>query len=118
MKQLWLLSNDYFFSSQLKGDVQRLGLALQQIATADGLLEQLGDNSEDSLVLIDLTLGSLDLEVISKLKTLSPPPVAIIAYGPHVAAGKLSAAREAGCDQVLTRGQAHSEIANVLGQFL
>ena len=115
---IWLLSTDYFFSSQLQGDLQRLGVVLHQVATSDLLLEKVKANDAESFVLIDLTLPELSFEIVSQLKTIDRPPKAIIAYGPHVAEGKLAAAKAAGCDQVLTRGQAHREMPTVLGKYL
>jgi hypothetical protein len=40
----------------------------------------------------------------------------VIAFGPHVHEDRLAAARAAGCDSVLSRGQFFSQAENVLGR--
>ena len=99
--------------------MQRIGVRLQQVSGGVTLLEKLkAEPNSKSVVLVDLSMPGLDLDVITKLRSCEPAPLAIIAYGPHVAEGRLAAAREAGCDRVLTRGQAHREMANVVSEFL
>jgi hypothetical protein len=48
-------------------------------------------------------------EIIASFRS-TYPGAQIAAFGPHVQAGLLHAATEAGCDQVLTRGQLNSQI--------
>ena len=40
--------------------------------------------------------------------------VTVLAYAPHVHEQKLDQARQAGCDQVLTRGEIHRRIGEIL----
>lgn len=101
-------------------------MAFQQVATGNLLLDGLStaETSIESIVLVDLSMPNVNvdpdvnLDIVGELKTIDHPPKAIIAYGPHVAEGKLAAAKDAGCDQILTRGQAHRDIATVLAQYL
>jgi len=114
-----LLSSDLFYASQLKGIVQQLGLSLAQAATpAELLSRRTATNAGNDVVLIDLSVSDLDLDdLVSKLREGPSEPKAILAYGPHVAAAKLAAARKAGCDRVLTRGQAKDEIGDILRDY-
>lgn len=116
--EVWLLSADYFFSSQLQGDVQKLGLQMQQVNNGASLVEKVAASENESVVVIDLTLPELNFDVVSQLRSSPKPPKAVIAFGPHVAEGKLQAANNAGCDQVLTRGQAHRELGAVLQSYV
>lgn len=72
-----------------------------------------------ALFLIDLTTREIDFsELISDLKGLETPPQHFVAFGPHVHTAKLDAAREAGCDEVLTRGQFDANMVEILGKYL
>jgi DNA-binding NarL/FixJ family response regulator len=117
--EVCLLSSDLFYASQLQGIVQRLGLNLAQVATpADLLSRRAAANAGSDVVLIDLSTSDLDLDdLVSKLREGHSEPKAILAYAPHVATAKLDAARKAGCDRVLTRGQAQREIGDILSEY-
>jgi hypothetical protein len=45
-------------------------------------------------------------------------PLAILAYGPHVHEDRLAAARAAGCDAVVSRGQLDREADSLLATLL
>lgn len=58
-----------------------------------------------SLLIIDLGAPLNDIAaIVAHFKSKSPPP-RILAFGPHVHEERLAAAREAGCDEVVSRGQ-------------
>lgn len=118
VKQLVLLSNDLMFSSSLSGVVTRMGAMLQVVATSDELLSR-ANTKQLALAIIDLTTPLIDLgELLTRLKQAAHPPTAVIAYGPHVHAERLAAARAAGCDAVFTRGQMHGQLPEVIGRYL
>src|SRR5687768_909616 len=107
-----LLSRDLLIGSQVLGAARGLGIDARQV---NGPAELAAMETRPRLVLIDLSLPGLAVaEVVAGLRELDAPP-RIVAFGPHVHAGLLSAAREAGCDEVLTRGQFTAQIASVLG---
>jgi CheY-like chemotaxis protein len=71
------------------------------------------------LVLLDLSTPGLDpKQLVPQLRRLTRPPIAIIAFGPHVHAARLAAAREAGCDEVLALGEFNSRMAGVLAEYV
>jgi len=112
------LTNDLVFASRAKGVAERLGWQLDVVGTLDALLER-ASRSAPSLVLIDLSTPGVDVrDVANELRaaTLDSPPK-LVAYAPHVHETKLAAATDAGCDEVLTRGQFHGQIERVLTQY-
>jgi CheY-like chemotaxis protein len=112
------VTNDLLFASPVKGVAERLGQELEVVGTLDALLEQ-AKESPLQLVLIDLSAPGIDpRELVEKLRaaTLDSPPK-LVAYAPHVHETKLAAATDAGCDEVLTRGQFHGQIERVLTQY-
>ncbi len=115
---VYLISTDLFYASQLQGIAHRLGVNFVQFSTPAGLLNQ-GATAGDNIVLIDLTTSQLDLDnLVAKLREAPVAAKAIVAYAPHVATAKLADARTAGCDHVLSRGQAQREIENILRNYL
>ena len=113
-----LLSRDLMLSSQLAGHVSRFKTELATKASVAEVVEEL-DPSSATLLFVDLSLPGLNIQ---DLRNQLPPscevPPRIIAFGPHVHEEKLAAAREAGCDMVLSRGQFIRGMDQILTQNL
>ncbi len=110
------LTTDLVFPSRVAGVAQQLGARLETAASADALLAKLtANNSSESIILLDLNSSVVDPAVlVPQLKALAAPPRSIIAFGPHVHAEKLAAAKTVGCDLVLTRGQFDAQMSSLL----
>jgi DNA-binding NarL/FixJ family response regulator len=104
----YYLTNDLFFSSRVAGVAQRLGVDLQ----VGGSVEKIAEDCR--LVLIDLTLPSLDVTAVVNTIKERCPTARVVAYGPHVHEAQLAAATAAGCDEVLSRGQFDRDMERVL----
>src|SRR5690242_17766779 len=114
----FLLSSDLTFPSQVTGAAQQLGLQLELAMSVPALLDKAAA-AQAKTVILDLSTGGLNpADVVSKLRALPQPPQAIVAFGPHVQEERLEAARQAGCDLVLTRGQFHARMGDVLREYL
>lgn len=114
----FLLSDDLTFPSQVTGLARQLGLELELATSVAGLLDKAA-RGETAAVILDLTTVGLDpADLAPRLRALPQPPQSILAFGPHVHEARLAAARDAGCDLVLTRGQFHARMGEVLRQFL
>ena len=94
-------------------------MALDVVTSDEALLAKISADTEPPLVvLLDLNCTLVDAgRIMPQLKSL-PCPSNTIAFGPHVHETKLAAAREAGCDVVLTRGQFDAQMEAVLKRFL
>jgi CheY-like chemotaxis protein len=111
------LTSDLVFPSRVAGVAQQLGLRMITATTADALLEKIAAEPAQ-IVLLDLNSPGVNpADVTPRVKSLPNPPRTIIAFGPHVHEQKLAAAKAAGCDLVLTRGQFDSQMHNLLAQF-
>lgn len=111
-----LCTTDLLGSSKITATAAQAGWQMQVVARRDALL-RIAQEQGSKLVVFDLTLGGLDLaEVIPELKALDSKP-ATVAFGPHVHEVKLQAARDAGCDEVLTRGQFHQGLGVLLDRY-
>jgi len=105
-----ILSKDLLFSSQLHGAVQRAGRQARTCLSQSGCRQQLEAASAEYII-IDLTLPELDLP---ELKVAAGPDCQLIGYAPHVREDLLAMAEQAGCDTILTRGQAAKMIEKIL----
>ena len=89
---------------------------LALVASAEAACEACA-SGDVSLVLLDLTTTSLDVrELVPRLRAQASRPISIIAYGPHVHEAALATAREAGCDEVLARGQFDAQLDAILAR--
>ena len=96
-----LLTSDLACSSKLTGAASQAGFSMAVAMSPVALLEKAAGCR---LVLLDLNSPGVDpVELVPKLRSLHPSPAAIVAFGPHVHESKLNAARDAECDEVLTR---------------
>ncbi len=112
-----LLSADLMISSQLTGPAQQQGIPLQTVSTTDAVVERCSEESV-ALVVLDLGMPGLDFAaLIESLRSCAKQPGAIVAFGPHVHENKLAAAREAGCDEVFSRGQFFSAAGEIFARY-
>jgi DNA-binding NarL/FixJ family response regulator len=113
-----LLSDDMIFSSRITGTAQALGLKVIVVKSAKDLTAQARE-SAPTCIIIDLSHPGLQIdEVIRALHDADSPLPRLVAYGSHVDAATLRAARNAGCDLVFPRSQFVEELPRQLSQWL
>lgn len=115
-----LLSDDLIFTSRVTGTARAAGLTVRAARSADEVAALAGQQ-RPTCVLLDLGNPGLDLPgLLGKLRTACVPMPRVVAYGSHVDAAGLRAARDAGCDLVLPRSafveQLPREIVNWLAR--
>ena len=100
-----LLTNDLTVAAPVEGAATRAGVPFQ--TTADGAVAiEFCLASVAKLLLVDLSLPALDIAaIVQRTASLADKRPKIVAFGPHVHKSRLEAARQAGCDEVLSRGQ-------------
>jgi CheY-like chemotaxis protein len=113
-----LLCDDLIFASRVAATARALGLAVKA-ARSPELLVELARREPPGGVLIDLGHPELDLpELLRRLGEACPTPPRVMAYGSHVDAERLRAARMAGCDPVLPRSRFVEELERQLPHWL
>jgi hypothetical protein len=112
-----VLSRDLFFTDKVKGTAEALGfrmLVAGEASQARMLLQRI----RPRMVVLDLTAGELVAPVaVAGYRQLTGPGTWYIAVGPHVQAGLLDAAREAGCQVVLPRSRFSNELPALLRRY-
>jgi PleD family two-component response regulator len=112
------LAKDLVFFSRVAGVAQSRQIELSVVSEADQLLTNTSAN-QVKLVLLDLTTSRCDpKQLVPQLRRLARTPKAVVAFGPHVNKAKLAAAEEAGCDQVLSRGEFNNRMTEVLVKYV
>lgn len=110
-----LVSTDLMASSGAEGAAMRAGIGFATTAPADA--SDKATESQPKLIAIDLTTPVDDLASLVEQLRQSAPEATLLAYGPHVHEAKLTAALQAGCDVVLSRGQFHKQIDSLVERY-
>ncbi|SFH83175.1 hypothetical protein [Planctomicrobium piriforme] len=105
-----LLCRDLFFSSQLHGAVQRAGLVGRTCLSNSGCIDQLALGGIRDII-VDMETPDLDLPA---LRAAAGSGCRITVFAPHVKEELFAKAEQAGCDAILTRGQASSQLDRML----
>ena len=110
-----LITADLATSSRVSGAAARNGVSLVTAMQASSV-DSAADKTPD-LVTVDLSTPAVDVSsVVAQLRALPEPPAKIIAFGSHVHEALLQAARDAGCDQVFSRGQFFAKLDEILSK--
>jgi DNA-binding NarL/FixJ family response regulator len=112
-----LLSDDLMFSSRVTGTARDLGLVVTP-ARSMAMLMDVARRQTPVCVIIDLANAGLDLPALIAGLAELPTRPRVVAYGSHVDAASLHAARAAGCNVVLPRSQFVAELPTALPQWL
>ncbi len=110
-RDVLLVSADLFLGSRVRGAADAVGRTIDVAASGDAAIERL-DAGDYRLILIDLETPRLDVGALRQSSGGTP----MVAYGPHVRVPLLESARQAGCDEVLTRGQFDASMREVLAR--
>jgi DNA-binding NarL/FixJ family response regulator len=112
-----VLSDDLLFASKITAEAHAAGCDAVLVRSLDALTERFAA-SPLACVFVDLGFPGLAIGALaSRLHEVAPSP-RIVAYGSHVDAETLRAAREAGCTAVLTRSQFAEHLAQRLPDWL
>ena len=113
-----LLSDDLIFTSRITATARALGLTIKAARSVEAL-EALARQQAPSGVLVDLGNPGLDVpDLIARLRAVCPVMPRLVAYGSHVDAAGLRAARAAGCDIVLPRSAFVEQLPAALPEWL
>jgi DNA-binding response OmpR family regulator len=105
-----LLTGDLTVISRVEGAARLAGMKVRTAAGAGSAVECCAAEPVKFLI-IDLSTRSLNVKaLVDQLPTSATHRPHVIAFGPHVHEERLAAARDAGCDTVLSRGQFFAQV--------
>lgn len=106
------LTRDLFFASKVTGTAQALGLRIELEREPEKVPPRIAAEGF-RLLIVDLEVSPIDLAaLVSRIEPRES--LRIIAFGPHVNAERLAAARAAGCDDVMPRSRFSAELPQIL----
>ena len=109
-----LLSNDLMVVSRVSGAAAASGSDLRVAANTSAAIALHAERPAD-MVVVDLGLPALELDVLlCGVKSNAEHSAQVMAFGPHVHAERLAAAKNAGCDAVLSRGQFFAQVDSIM----
>ena len=99
-----LLTSDLTVVSHVDGAAVRTGSTVRTVSDPADAIQRCASEPVD-LVVVDLGMPSLELAaLVESIKATTSAP-RVVAFGPHVHTERLAAARDAGCNAVMSRGQ-------------
>jgi len=113
--------NDLIFATKIRSTAETLGIVTRPVrnsAMLDARLHRVDDGKPHapvSAVMVDLDCGEDGIALITQTKT-HDAAIPVIAFGSHVAAELLQAARRAGADKVLPRSAFTTQLPALLQQ--
>jgi DNA-binding response OmpR family regulator len=112
-----LLTCDLMVVSRVEGAATRNGLKVHTLSTVEQAVEYMA-REPAAVLLVDLASQSVGVrELVDEVRRAGSEKTCIIAFGPHVHEERLNAARQAGCDQVVSRGQFLMQLDAILEPF-
>jgi hypothetical protein len=116
--EIVLLTCDLVTQSRVEGAATLCGVLLRSVSDA-GLFVARCVASSARLAIIDLAAAPADLAaVVAELKSRQDSRPTVVAFGPHVHEARLAAAAQAGCDEVMSRGQFFAQLDSILARFV
>src|SRR5688572_24672902 len=113
-----MLCDDLIFFSRVSGSARAAGLSVRMVRSATDLIAAARAEPPRGII-IDVHNPGLELPaLLAELKEACPAMPRVTAYGSHVEAAVLRAAREAGCDRVLPRSQFVKELEGKISEWL
>jgi DNA-binding NarL/FixJ family response regulator len=113
-----MLCDDLIFFSRVAGAARAAGLAVRQAKTASDLIALVKQATPQGVIL-DLQNPGLELPaLLESLRTACSTMPRVVAYGSHIDAASLRAARQAGCDRVMPRSQFAEELETSIAEWL
>lgn len=113
-----MLCDDLIFFSRVAGTARAAGLVVKQVRTPDAMVDA-AKQASPNCVILDLQNEGLDLSaLLIELREACPAMPRTVAFGSHVEAETLRAARQLGCDLVMPRSQFAEKLEGSLKDWL
>ena len=115
--QALLVTADLMFAAKFEAAVERAGITGDTALDAAAFESKLSAGSP-KLVVLDISTPWLEVPaVMERLNSLGESKPTVLAFGAHVKVDALDAARIAGCDVVIPRGQFNAQMDELLRRF-
>lgn len=111
---------DLLWATRIKALANDLGISARPVRNLDMLNARLAEGGVRGVVL-DLDAPEVALQLLARLKgegvSEAERAIRVLAWGPHVAKELFQQAREAGADEVMTRGAFDHALPEILARL-
>ncbi len=111
------LAGDLLWASKIKAEALAAGVTARPVRTPAMLEERLSEGGVRALI-VDLDRAEEAMAMLGRVRGPGAGEIEralrVVAYGAHTDAAALRAAREAGADEVLTRGQMQQRLPELV----
>ncbi len=113
-----VLNRDLLFGSRIRSALASLGLEGRFVTTAEQFVGALSeDPGSVAIGIIDMN-GAVSWDVIrDALSRVDGGPAPTLAFGPHVDIEGRRAAKAAGVTRIVSNGQFHSDMSNLIDRY-
>lgn len=112
-----LLSRDLIFMTKVTETARSLGFAMTTAGNS-ALVKAMIERGRPRVVFVDLAAGDLVAPArIVEYRALAGESVPFVAFGSHVDAGALAAARTAGCVEAMPRSRFSGELVDLIRRY-
>jgi hypothetical protein len=112
-----LLCRDLIFTTKVTGTAAELGYLIL-VASAEPQVKFMIETCRPRVVFVDLTAGEMATpDALNAYLELAGPNVRFVAFGPHVEADTLAAAKAAGCHLVMPRSKFVAELPDLMRRY-
>jgi methylmalonyl-CoA mutase cobalamin-binding subunit len=112
-----VLNRDLLFGSRIWSALKTIGLTVTLVPDSSAFAARIAASAQDiALAIIDLN-GEVDWKVIEPVLRDEHLGVPVLAFGPHVDAEKLRAAKAHGVTRVVSNGQFHQDLVSLVQRY-
>ena len=112
-----LLSRDLIFTTKVTETARSLGFAMTTAGNS-ALVKAMIERGKPRVVFVDLAAGDLVVPArIVEYRAIAGDSVPFVAFGSHVDAGALAAARTAGCVEAMPRSRFSGELVDLIRRY-
>jgi CheY-like chemotaxis protein len=112
--QVLMVCDDLIFTSRVTATARAHGLAVAAASSGEEAIRRAGESGPRCVILDLHTIGVDVAGFLAGLRAVCPVTPRVVAYGSHVNKDLLQAARDAGCDVVMPRGQFTRDLETAL----
>jgi DNA-binding NtrC family response regulator len=112
---IMILTKDLLFGVSIRNAVLRLGFTARMVKSPEALSEELLAASP-ALAIVDLSTVGADGDW-DTIQEVAERPTPVLVFGPHKDVDGLRAAKAAGVTRVVSNGQFHREMAQLIERY-
>lgn len=111
-----VLNRDLLFGSRLRNALSQLGLTPRFVPDATALAAAYRETAADAVIAIIDMNSAVDWEVIKELAA-DASGMPMLGFGPHVDVDQRRMAKAAGLTRIVSNGQFHAEMAELIERY-